>query len=144
MESGSARIERQGLRQQHGMSLDERYRRWRNGLVASARFQQFANRFWPLRIIARRRAAALFGTVSGFIHSQILFACVESGLLKLLEQGPASVREISRHTGIGESQLSRLLDAALALKLIVARQAGPLVAATMPGPWSRVMPASPR
>jgi len=118
MESGSARIERQGLSQQHGMNLDERYRRWRNGLVGSARFQQFANRFWPLRIIARRRAAALFSTVSGFIHSQILFACVESGLLKLLEQGPATAREISQHTGIGESQLGRLLDAALALKLI--------------------------
>jgi demethylspheroidene O-methyltransferase len=124
MESGSASVERQGLSQQHGMSLDGRYRRWRNGLVGSARFQQFANRFWPLRFIARRKAAALFGTVSGFIHSQILFACVESGLLKLLEQGPASVREISQHTGIAESQLARLLDGAMALRLVARDKQG--------------------
>lgn len=100
------------------MKFDERFRAWRNGLVGSARFQEFANRFWPLRIIARRRAASLFSTVSGFIHSQILFACVETGLLHFLKDGPRTQREIARQTGIAESQLSRLLEPALALKLI--------------------------
>ncbi|MCU0789804.1 MAG: acetylserotonin O-methyltransferase [Nitratireductor sp.] len=100
------------------MSLDERLRRWRNGLVGSAGFQEFANRFWPLRIIARRRARDLFSTVSGFIHSQILHACVESGLFELLKSGPRTDREIARHTGIPEAQLSRLLEPAMALKLV--------------------------
>jgi demethylspheroidene O-methyltransferase len=124
VESGSAGVERQGLPQQAGMSLDERYRRWRNRLVGSGSFQQFANRFWPLRIIARRRAAALFSTVSGFIHSQILFACVETGLLTLLQKGPATIREIALHTASAESQLSRLLDGALALKLVARDKQG--------------------
>ncbi len=100
------------------MTFDERLRAWRNGLVGSARFQEFANRFWPLRIIARRRAASLFSTVSGFIHSQVLFACVETGLFHFLKDGPRTAREIARHTGIAESQLSRLLEPALALKLV--------------------------
>lgn len=100
------------------MTFDERLRAWRNGLVGSARFQEFANRYWPLRIIARRRAASLFSTVSGFIHSQVLFACVETGLFHFLKEGPRTAREIARHTGIAESQLSRLLEPALALKLV--------------------------
>ncbi len=100
------------------MNFDERIRAWRNGLVGSARFQEFANRYWPLRIIARRRAASLFSTVSGFIHSQVLFACVETGLFHFLKDGPRTAREIARHTGIAELQLSRLLEPALALKLV--------------------------
>ncbi|MCU0791050.1 MAG: acetylserotonin O-methyltransferase [Nitratireductor sp.] len=98
--------------------MDERWRRWRNGMVASPRFQEFANRVWPLSIIARRRAASLFSTVSGFIHSQILFACLETGVIDFLKGGPRTEREIARHTNIRESQLSRLLDGALALKLV--------------------------
>ncbi len=99
-------------------SFEERYLRWRNALVGSARFQAFANRFWPLRLIARKRARDLFSIVSGFIHSQILFACVETGLFALLATQPRSTAEIAAHLGMEEGQANRLLESALALKLI--------------------------
>jgi demethylspheroidene O-methyltransferase len=114
----SARLENSGAAEAPAMGLDARMRSWRNRLVGSARFQEFANRYWLLRIIARRRAASLFSTVSGFIHSQVLFACVETGLFQFLKDGPRSTREIARHAAIAEAQLLRLLEPALALKLV--------------------------
>ncbi len=99
-------------------TLDERLRNWRNAMVGSEKFQAMANRNWPLRIIARKRARDLFAIVSGFIHSQILFACVETGLFALLAESPRSTLEIANHMGVDEAQATRLLEAALALKLI--------------------------
>jgi demethylspheroidene O-methyltransferase len=94
--------------------------RWlgqRNRLLSSPAFQRFAARFWLTRPIARRRATALFDLVAGFTYSQVLAACVESGLLEMLADGPCSTAQVATRLGLAPDGAERLLRAAAALGL---------------------------
>jgi demethylspheroidene O-methyltransferase len=98
-------------------SLLDRWRSWRNRLIADPGFQRWASRFPLTRPVARRRAQALFDLSAGFIYSQIAYACVTSGLLERLAAGPCDVEQLSRTTGLDASGTLRLVRAAVALKL---------------------------
>ncbi|MEG3165461.1 methyltransferase [Sphingomonas sp. PB2P19] len=84
----------------------------------SPRFQRFAQRFPLTRPIARRRARGLFDLVAGFTYSQILFACVETGLLALLADGPRDTVTIAARLDLPLAGAERLLRGAAALKLV--------------------------
>ena len=91
---------------------------WRNRVLASPRFQRFATRFPLTRLVARRRARALFDLVAGFTYSQILAACVELKLFELLAQGPLEVGQIAARIDLPFDGAQRLLRAAAALGLV--------------------------
>lgn len=91
---------------------------WRNRLLASPRFQSFATRFPLTRPIARRRARALFDLVAGFTYSQILVACIRTGLLDLLAQGPLDSATIAQRIDLPLPGAERLLRGAAALGLV--------------------------
>jgi demethylspheroidene O-methyltransferase len=90
---------------------------WRNRVLASPRFQRFAVRFPLTRPVARRRARALFDLVAGFTYSQILAACIETGLLDLLAEGPLDSAAIAKRIDLPPAGAERLLRAAAALRL---------------------------
>jgi demethylspheroidene O-methyltransferase len=89
----------------------------RNRLLASARFQRFATRFPLLRPVAQRRARALFDLVAGFTYSQILAACVDTGLFEVLADGPQDVAAIAARIDLPLAATERLLRGAAALGL---------------------------
>jgi demethylspheroidene O-methyltransferase len=91
---------------------------WRNRVLASPRFQQFATRFPLTRPVARRRARALFDLVAGFTYSQILAACVQLRLFELLAEGPVDAAEIAARIDLPIDGAHRLLRAAAALGLV--------------------------
>jgi demethylspheroidene O-methyltransferase len=91
---------------------------WRNGILGSPRFQSFATRFLLTRPVARRRARALFDLVAGFTYSQILAACIETGLLDLLADGPLDTGAIAARVEIPIEGAKCLLRAAAALGLV--------------------------
>ena len=91
---------------------------WRNRLLSSPRFQRFAVRFPLTRPVARRRARALFDLVAGFTYSQILAACISTGLLDLLAAGPLSAEDVAAKTDLPIAGAERLLRAAAALDLV--------------------------
>ncbi len=99
------------------VSLSDRWRDWRNGLIGSPVFQRWASRFPLTRPVARRRAQALFDLSAGFIYSQISYACVTSGLLRRLAGGPSDVLTLSRTVELDALATLRLVKAAVALKL---------------------------
>lgn len=99
------------------MTLRDRWRAWRNGLIGSPEFQRWAARFPLTRPVARRRAQALFDLTAGFVYSQIAHACVRSGLLERLATGPAAVGDLAAHLDLDRDGTLRLLRAAAALKL---------------------------
>ncbi len=70
------------------------------------------------RWITRRRADALFGVMAGFVHSQVLLACVRLGLLEKVLAAPATLEALAAHTGLPADALTRLLDSAVALRLL--------------------------
>jgi len=106
------------------LSLQDRLLGWRDALLASSGFQQFAGRFALTRPIARRRAGALFDLCAGFVYSQVLFACVRLELFEQLRAGPLSGQELSTRMALPEDATSRLLDAAVSLKLLQRRSRG--------------------
>jgi demethylspheroidene O-methyltransferase len=96
----------------------EAWARWRNRLLASPRFRHWAAGFPLTRPIARRRAAALFDLVAGFVYSQVLLACVRLRLFDLLADGALTTAQVAHRTGLDEAASERLLAAAVALQLV--------------------------
>src|SRR5512137_2926400 len=109
-------------RQQLGLS--DRWREWRNRLVADPSFQRWASRLPFVRRIAARRANSLFDLCAGFVYSQVLLACVRVDLFERLADGPRDLATLSRQCGLEEEGMRRLLDAAVSLSLLERRAAG--------------------
>jgi demethylspheroidene O-methyltransferase len=96
----------------------DRWRGFRNRLLASPRFQKFAIEFPPFRPIARRRSRALFDLLAGFTYSQVLYATVKLGLIDML-QGPALTGPaLAARVGWPAGRLERLLKAAVSLEIL--------------------------
>jgi demethylspheroidene O-methyltransferase len=103
------------------------FTRWvmrRNAILGSARFQRWASRTPFFRTIARRRAAAQFDLVAGFVYSQILSACVTLGLIEFLGGALRTEQEVAAHVRLGPEATKRLLGAAAALDLCESPQPG--------------------
>ncbi|MGE0100282.1 MAG: methyltransferase [Hydrogenophaga sp.] len=73
------------------------------------------------RWLVRRRSAQLFGLMAGFVHTQVLLACVRLRLLDHVLEAPRTLDELSRLTRMPAAPLSRLLDSAVALRLLERR-----------------------
>jgi len=98
-------------------SLRERWIGRRNAVFADPRFQHWAAKLPLIRRIARNRAGGAFDLLAGFTYTQILRACVESGLFDLLVDGPFGHREIARALDLSDEAALTLLRAARALTL---------------------------
>ncbi len=103
------------------MSWRDRWLQRRDRLLASHGFQRWAARFPLTRPIARARARALFDLVAGFVYSQVLLAGVRLGLFELLAQQPLTLAELSARLQLPTDAAQRLLDAAVALRLLERR-----------------------
>ncbi len=90
----------------------------RNNLVASPKFQRWAQRFPLTRGIARQQASGLFDLTAGFVYSQVLAACVQLNVFEILREGPLSAAQLARRIDLSQEATERLLRAATALKLI--------------------------
>jgi len=120
-------------------SLAERWRAWRDRLLVSPRFRDFATAFPLTRPIARRRARDLFDLVAGFVYTQVLYSCVRLHLFEVVAGAPATIDEIARRSGLPLAGAERLVRAAVALRLLEARERdrvglGPLGAALLGNP----------
>jgi len=96
----------------------------RDRLLASARFQRWASAFPPTRPIARRRVRELFDLCAGFVYAQVLAAVVRLELLETLAAGPLTFGELERRVDLPPAGLERLLEAAVALRLVERRRGG--------------------
>jgi demethylspheroidene O-methyltransferase len=117
---------------------------WFDSRVASARFRRWAAAFPLTRPIARRRAAALFDLVSGFVYSQVLLACVRLDVFETLaREGALDAGTLARRWALPDDACLRLLEAAVALRLLARRGGryalGPLGAALVDNPALRAM-----
>ncbi len=118
MGAGDGRLLGPAERPVHPRGLLDRILALHDRLVADPRFQAFAQTFWLTRPIARRRAKALFDLSGGFIHSQVLLACVRLNLFELVRAGPLSMATVAHRTGLPLEACSPLLEAAAGLGLL--------------------------
>lgn len=94
--------------------------RWvlrRNAILGSPRFQRWASRTPIIRGIARRKAAAQFDMIAGFVYAQILAAFVEAGLIEFLNGTLRTVQETAVAAGLPVDAATRLLLAGESLRI---------------------------
>ena len=94
---------------------------WRNRLIASPNFQRWAIRFPLTRWLVRKQASDIFYLMAGFVYTQILLACTQLNLFDILANGALSFDELKKQIPLKPAGLRRLLDAAVAIKLLVKR-----------------------
>lgn len=94
-------------------------RLWRNRQIASPRFRRMMSRLPLLRLIANRKANQLFRLTTGFVHTQILSACVRLELFEALEGKVLSTSALATRCGLAAEPMRRLLDQARRLDLVV-------------------------
>jgi demethylspheroidene O-methyltransferase len=102
-------------------SWSDRLHAWRDRLFISHRFRRFAARFPLTRPIARKRAKALFDLCTGFVHSQVLLACVRLRLFEHLREAPQTLDDLARSLDLPRDTAERLLLAACSLELVARR-----------------------
>jgi len=95
---------------------------WRNRLIASPRFQRWATRFPLTRWLVRKQASDIFDLMAGFVYTQILLACTQINLFDILANGALSFDDLQKRIPLKPAGLRRLLDAAVAIKLLVKRK----------------------
>jgi demethylspheroidene O-methyltransferase len=105
-------------------SSHDRWLAWRNRLLGDRRFQRWAAGFPLLRKIADKRAQALFDLCAGFVYSQILLACVRLRLFDILAERQYTITELSGRLSLAPQATTRLLNAAVALRLAERRSGG--------------------
>ena len=76
------------------------------------------------RWLVRRRSAQLFDLMAGFVHSQVLLACVRLKLFEHVLDTPRTADELATLSRLPTAQLARLLDSAVALHLLERRGGG--------------------
>jgi demethylspheroidene O-methyltransferase len=86
-------------------------------IVARPGFRRWAAAFPLTRPLARRRAQALFDLCAGFVYAQVLYACVELDLFRMLAEGPQTVAAVARRANLPAEGAARLLAAAVSLRL---------------------------
>lgn len=92
--------------------------------ISTSRWQARLMR-WPItKWIAHREAVSLYNICAGFAYTQILRACVEMDLFKVLAEEPRSLAALARKFQVPEGRLEVLLDGAIALKLIRQQKTG--------------------
>jgi len=107
-----------------GVSIGDRWFALRNRLLSSAAFQRWAASFPFTRPVAHRRARALFDLCAGFVYSQVLLACVRLRLFDILAEAPQTLDRLAVRMSTPVEPASRLLEAAVALRLAERRPDG--------------------
>ena len=104
----------------------DNWRSWLQRLYTSERLYRWslANPF--TRRVTRRRTRQLFDLMAGFVHSQVLLACVRLQLFALLRDTPDTAASLAQRTGVPEAELQRLLLSAVSLGLLEHRSGGRL------------------
>lgn len=101
-----------------------RWYRFRDRLLVNERFQRFASRFPLFRPVARRRVDDLFALCSGFVHTQVLLACVRMNLIEQVRHEPQGIESLIASTGADAEGLRTLIDAAAGIRLLRIEQLG--------------------
>lgn len=78
------------------------------------------------RGLVRRRSHDLFDLMAGFVHSQVLLACVRLRLFERVLAQPQTVGEMAEALRLPAAMLQRLTDSAVALRLLERRPGGRL------------------
>jgi len=96
---------------------------FRDKLLSKPGMYRFALSNPLTRWFTQHRTRQVFDVMAGFVHSQVLLACVRLKLFEKVMKEPKTLQELSQLTHVPEAGLLRLIQSALALNLLEQRSA---------------------
>ena len=99
----------------------DRFDSWMDSKLTDPGFSRWASGNVFTRWIVRRRASQVFDMMAGFVYSQVLLACVRLRILELVNEAPRTLDELAHLCHVPASALQRLINSAVALKLLNVR-----------------------
>ena len=102
----------------------DRFDAWMDSKLTDPSFSRRAAGNIFTRWITRRRAKQVFDVMAGFVYSQVLLACVRLRILELVNESPRTLEELAQICQVPASGLQRLINSAVALKLLSLRGQG--------------------
>ena len=97
---------------------------WMDSKLTDPGFSRWASGNVFTRWIVRRRASQVFDVMAGFVYSQVLLACVRLRILELVNESPRTLDELAHICQVSASALQRLINSAVALRLLSVRGQG--------------------
>lgn len=94
------------------------WRRFRNRLVSSPRFQALAQRTPGARTLARKDGEKLFDLIAGFTYTQTLFALTEAGMIGAMKDGAQPLNALAFKADLPFDRAEALLKGGEALGLV--------------------------
>jgi demethylspheroidene O-methyltransferase len=85
-----------------GLSWLDRWRLYRDRLIASPRVQRWALANPLTRPVAHRRTRAMLDLCAGFVYSQVLFTCVRLRLFDILFKKPLTIAALAGFTCVAD------------------------------------------
>ncbi len=102
----------------------DRFDAWMDSKLTDPGFSRWAARNIFTRWIVRRRSRQVFDVMAGFVYSQVLLACVRLRILERVNESPRTLDELAHICQVPASALQRLINSAVALKLLSLRGQG--------------------
>ena len=102
----------------------DRFDAWMDSKLTDPGFSRWAAANVFTRWITRRRAKQVFDVMAGFVYSQVLLACVRLRIFELVNESPRTLDELAQKCQVPASALQRLINSAVALKLLTLRGQG--------------------
>ena len=99
----------------------DRFDAWMDSKLTDPEFSRWAAGNILTRWITRRRASQVFDMMAGFVYSQVLLACVRLRILELVNESPRTLDELAQICQVPASALQRLINSAVALRLLSLR-----------------------
>lgn len=101
-----------------------RFDAWKDRKLTSPGFLRWAAGNFLTGWITRRRAQQLFDVMAGFVYSQVLLACVRLRIFEWVSESPCTLEELAQKCQVPVPALQRLVDSAIALRLLSLRGEG--------------------
>jgi demethylspheroidene O-methyltransferase len=95
-----------------------------DGKLTDPSFSRWAAGNILTRWITRRRAKQVFDVMAGFVYSQVLLACVRLRILEMVNESPRTLEELAQLCQVPAAGLQRLVNSAVALRLLALRGQG--------------------
>ena len=102
----------------------DRFDAWMDGKLTDPSFSRWASGTIFTRWITQRRAQQVFDLMAGFVYSQVLLACVRLRIFELVNESPRTLDELAQICQVPASALQRLINSAVALRLLSLRGHG--------------------
>ena len=97
---------------------------WMDSKLTDPSFSRWAAGNILTRWITQKRARQVFDVMAGFVYSQVLLACVRLRIFELVNDSPRTLDELALICQVPAPALQRLVNSAVALRLLALRGQG--------------------